>query len=88
MDALKLVAWNLRRLRVARGISQDNLAHEAEVDRAYVGNVERAKGNPTIITLEKLAGILNVKMVEFFIEPDPADAPPAPLQGGRRKSAR
>lgn len=88
MDAKALVAWNLRRLRTARGISQDALAYEAGVERAYLGNLERQRGNPTIQTLERLAGILDAKMVEFFIEPGPSETPPEPLRGGRRKASK
>ncbi|WP_319945985.1 helix-turn-helix transcriptional regulator [Mesorhizobium sp. AR07] len=58
MDVRQLVAWNLRRLRVANNISQDELALRAEVERAYVGHLERATKNPTIETLERLASAL------------------------------
>ncbi|MGA7450546.1 MAG: helix-turn-helix transcriptional regulator [Rhodoplanes sp.] len=47
MKGRKLVAWNLRRIRVQRDLSQDRLALEADVDRSYVGRVERALENPT-----------------------------------------
>jgi hypothetical protein len=36
MKARALVAWNLRRIRVKRGVSQERLAYDADVDRAYV----------------------------------------------------
>jgi hypothetical protein len=38
MNGRALVAWNLRRIRVRRGLSQERLAHEAEVDCSYVGD--------------------------------------------------
>jgi hypothetical protein len=41
MKARALVAWNLRRIRVKRGVSQERLAYDAEVDRSYVGGLER-----------------------------------------------
>lgn len=88
MDAKTLLAWNLRRLRVARGISQGNLANEADVERAYVGLLENSKGNPTIAILEKLANVLDARISEFFAEPDPAAPPPAPLRRGRKKSSK
>lgn len=56
MDARKLVAWNLRRLRVARGIAQAALAVDAEIDRTYVSRLERNMENPTVIVLERIAG--------------------------------
>lgn len=84
MDVRELVAWNLRRLRVARGLSQDALAADANVDRAYVGRVERALENPTIGVLDRLAQALECGIVAFFDVPAPGDEPPQPLPGGRK----
>lgn len=86
MEARALVGWNLRRLRVARGISQDELAYSAQIDRAYVGNVERGHGNPTVTTLEKLAGVLEVELAEFFIR-SPSAVLLEPLRGGRKRKS-
>ena len=55
MKARALVAWNLRRIRVKRGISQERLAYDAEVDRSYVGGLERQTENPTIDLLDRVA---------------------------------
>ncbi len=41
MEVRALIGWNLRRLRVAKGLSQERLALAAGIDRAYVGRVER-----------------------------------------------
>ena len=60
MDGRALVAWNLRRLRVKRGFSQERLAYDAEVDRSYVGGLERHEGNPTVDVLDRLARTLDV----------------------------
>lgn len=79
MDARTLVAWNLRRLRVERGVSQEALAHDAGVDRAYVGGLERKAHNPTIDLLEKLAGTLGFEMSELFAKVPRGAAPPKPL---------
>ncbi|MFY9990900.1 MAG: helix-turn-helix transcriptional regulator, partial [Rhodoplanes sp.] len=51
MKGRKLVAWNLRRIRVQRDLSQDRLALDADVDRSYVGRVERGLENPTVAIL-------------------------------------
>jgi transcriptional regulator with XRE-family HTH domain len=42
MDLRQLFATNLRRIRLDRKISQEQLAHDAGVDRAYLSRVERA----------------------------------------------
>src|SRR5215472_6882784 len=55
MKAQALVARNLRRLRVARGLSQENLAVDAGIDRTYVSRLERGLENPTVAVLEQLA---------------------------------
>ncbi|MBZ9815768.1 helix-turn-helix domain-containing protein [Mesorhizobium sp. CA7] len=87
MEVQLLVAWNLRRLRVERGISQDDLALTAGVERAYVGYLERGARNPTIITLEKIATALEVHIAQLFREPDPGEQEPAILKAGRKKKA-
>jgi transcriptional regulator with XRE-family HTH domain len=84
MDARALVAWNLRRLRVAKGLSQEALAVDAEVDRTYVSRLERGLENPTILVLERLAGALEADIAEFFVRPRPGERRTAPLRGGRR----
>ncbi|RWE84226.1 MAG: helix-turn-helix transcriptional regulator [Mesorhizobium sp.] len=87
MEVQSLVAWNLRRLRVERGISQDDLALSAGVERAYVGYLERAARNPTIITLEKIATALGVPMAQLFREPEPRESVPQTLRAGRKKGS-
>ena len=66
MNGRALVAWNLRRLRVKRGLSQERLAYDAEVDRSYVGGLERRAENPTVDVLDRLAATLEVPLSEFF----------------------
>jgi transcriptional regulator with XRE-family HTH domain len=48
---IRVVAQNVRSARIALGLSQEELAHEAEVDRTYVSQVERRKRNITIVVL-------------------------------------
>jgi transcriptional regulator with XRE-family HTH domain len=79
------VAWNLRRLRVERGLSQERLALEADVDRSYVGRLERGLENPTLAILERLAGPLAVNVSELFAKPQ--GPKPKPLPGGRKRRA-
>lgn len=89
MEARTLVATNIRRLRVAKGISQDDLALAADIERAYVGHLERAARNPTIDTLSKIAVALDARMLELFVEPKEGEKPPTTLRAGRKaKSGR
>jgi transcriptional regulator with XRE-family HTH domain len=85
MKATALVAWNLRRLRVRRGLSQEALAVDAGVDRSYVGRIERGVENPTVETLDRLAAALEVAVGELLLAPKHGEKPPAPLRKGRKK---
>ena len=71
-----MVAWNLRRLRVARGLSQERLAYDAGVDRSYVGGLERRQENPTVDVLDRLAATLSVPLGELFRQPRRNARPP------------
>jgi transcriptional regulator with XRE-family HTH domain len=86
MNARELVAWNIRRIRVRRGLSSETLAAESGVDRAYVSRIERAVANPTIDVLERIARILGVTMAELFAIPQPDEERPMRLPGGRRRN--
>jgi transcriptional regulator with XRE-family HTH domain len=85
MKATALVAWNLRRLRVRKRLSQEALAAEANVDRSYVGRMERGLENPTVSVLERIASTLDADVIEFFRTPAKNEAPPRPLPSGRRR---
>ena len=60
MDIREVFALNLRRARNAKGLSQEALAHEAEVDRTYVSALERSEYSATIDMVDKLAKALGV----------------------------
>jgi transcriptional regulator with XRE-family HTH domain len=84
MDARRLVARNIRRLRVREELSQESLAVDAHIDRTYVSRLERGLENPTVAVLERLAQALDVRIGEFFTEPKRGELPPKPLPSGRR----
>lgn len=66
MDTREIVARNLRRLRQAKGLAQEDLADRAGIDRNYPGKLERGENSPTVDMLDKLARILEVDVIEFF----------------------
>lgn len=84
MNGRALVAWNLRRLRVARGVSQERLAADAGIDRAYLGGLERQAENPTVDLLDRIAAVLAVTTSDLFVQPVPGEAPPETLKRGRK----
>lgn len=55
----------IRELRAERGISQEALAHAADLDRTYVSGIERGLRNPSLTNLLKLADALGVKVSEL-----------------------
>jgi transcriptional regulator with XRE-family HTH domain len=83
MGARAIFAWNLRRLRVGRSISQEQLAADADIDRAYISELERERGNATLDLLDRLAGVLDVALAEFFKIPTDNIKPIKGLRGGR-----
>lgn len=60
MDVKKRLGTNLRRLRAAKGLSQEAFAFEAGIHRTYVSDIERGARNPTITVVENLAIALGV----------------------------
>jgi transcriptional regulator with XRE-family HTH domain len=52
----------LRQLREERGWSQEHLAERANLNRSYLGEVERGRAIPSIITVSKLATALEIQL--------------------------
>jgi transcriptional regulator with XRE-family HTH domain len=84
MKAQVLVARNIRRLRVAKGLSQEAFAVDARIDRTYVSRLERELENPSVEVLSRIAKALHVDIRELFDPAGGARQTPA-LPGGRRK---
>lgn len=84
MKVQTVVARNLRRLRVAKGVAQEALAVDAAIDRTYVSRLERGKENPTVAILERLAKALDAHIADFF-DTSSVRAAIKPLPSGRRK---
>lgn len=84
MRARALVGWNLRRLRVAKNLSQEALGLSAECEPSYIGRIERGRENTTVETLEMLADVLVVPLSEFFVIPEAGAVKPPSLRPGRK----
>lgn len=59
-------AENLRKLRQAKGWSQEQLAERADLHRTYIGSVERGERNITIDNMERLAAALDAKIQDLL----------------------
>ena len=55
MDIRKRLGRNVRRLRLEKGLSQEEYAFEAGIHRTYVSDIERGARNPTATIIDKLA---------------------------------
>jgi transcriptional regulator with XRE-family HTH domain len=66
MKLREIVARNLRQLRNAKGLSQEELADRADINRNYVGLLEREQHAATVDMLEKLAAVLEVDPIDLL----------------------
>lgn len=66
MDIKILVGKRVKELRNKLGVSQEEFADLAGLDRTYITSVECGKRNISIVNIEKLAKALNVTIAEFF----------------------
>ena len=61
-----LFGLKIRRLRKSRGLTQEEFAHLADLDRSYIGGVERGDRNISLVNIQKLAIALNLPLSELF----------------------
>jgi transcriptional regulator with XRE-family HTH domain len=66
MDLRETFAANLRRLRNAKGLSQDDLAYEAEISRSYLSQLEKGSFHASLKIIGRLAGAMKVDPAEFL----------------------
>src|SRR3989344_1552612 len=65
MMVTDVYARNLRKERLAKGLSQEALADKAGLHRTYVGSVERGERNITLVNAEKLAHALDIELADL-----------------------
>lgn len=61
MDVVAVLGKNVRRFRLEAGLSQEQLAFEADMKRSYVSDLERGVRNPTVQALGRLAAALKIE---------------------------
>ena len=69
MDIRGILAVNLRKLRQAQGLSQEELAHRAEIDRTYISALERSVYAAGIDVVDRLARVLGVEAADLLTRP-------------------
>ena len=65
-EILILFGENVRKFRRLLSISQEELAYRADLHRTYIGMIERAEKNITLINIEKIASALEVKIKDLI----------------------
>ena len=70
------LARNLKRIRALKGISQDQLAYDAGIDRTHVGNIENLRNSPSLDLVGKLAVALGVEAKQLLAEDETVPAKP------------
>ncbi|MBA7495577.1 hypothetical protein ES702_06164 [subsurface metagenome] len=58
----------VRELRKKKGMSQEDLAHRADLHRTYIGMIERAEKNITLVNISKISTALDVSIRSLFNE--------------------
>jgi transcriptional regulator with XRE-family HTH domain len=79
MTIREVLALNLRTLRRAKAMSQEELAHGAKIDRTYISALERCVYAASIDVVDRLAGVLGVEAADLLTGP-PGSEKRAPRQ--------
>lgn len=66
MKICALVGNNIRKLRIKRGLSQEELAFNAGMDRSYLSEIENGRKNLSLLMLEQIASALKVKPADLL----------------------
>jgi transcriptional regulator with XRE-family HTH domain len=69
MSIRDVLAKNVRKYRQAAGLSQEELAHRAEMDRTYISSIERSVYAATIDVVDRLAKALGVEASDLLVRP-------------------
>jgi transcriptional regulator with XRE-family HTH domain len=71
---LETIGTHIRQRREAQGLTQAQLGERCELDRTFIGSVERGERNVSVLNLRKIARSLRIPLIELFVDPS---APPS-----------
>ncbi len=63
---LKTISFNIRKERIKQGLTQELLAEKAGLHPNYIGLLERQQRNVSILSLEKIAKVLNISVIDLL----------------------
>lgn len=69
MEIREVFSLNLKTLRQAKGMSQEELAHRAGIDRTYISSLERSVYSASIDVVDRLASALDVEVADLLKRP-------------------
>lgn len=75
MEIREALAHNLRTYRHAKGLSQEELAHRADIDRTYISALERSVYAASIDVLDRIAKVLEIETADLLKLPPSAEKP-------------
>jgi len=78
MDMRRLVGENVRRIRLKKGLTQEQLADVSGFGQQYISGLEQGRRNPTVVTVYELATALGVSHIELMAPPRARRGPPSP----------
>lgn len=75
MDFRQVFATNLRRERLGHGLSQEELAFQADINRTYLSKLEKGASWPGLEVICKLAKVLKIEPYQLIQRPTPPTKP-------------
>ena len=85
MDMRRLVGRNAKRIRLERGLTQEQFAERSGFTQQYISGLEKGTRNPTIVSIFELAQALGVGHVALVAPDDEALVPPPPKSAKPRR---
>jgi transcriptional regulator with XRE-family HTH domain len=67
-DWRDIVGKNVRKFRLQKGLTQEELAFAAKIDLTYVGGIERGRRNPSLLVMARVAEALSVPLQRLLAE--------------------
>ena len=87
MDMRYLVGRNVRRMRLAKGLTQEALAERSGFSQQYLSDLEHGRRNPTVVTLFELAQALGASYLNLLLDDAGVAGAAEPLHGGFAEDA-
>jgi transcriptional regulator with XRE-family HTH domain len=68
MEMMRVFAWNMKKYRKKKGLTQEKLAEILNTATSYIGEIEINNGNPSMEMVEKIANALDIEPFRLFVD--------------------